>query len=324
MSRRKGKPTNASDKLVLKSDVIGKYLADFSYAEGYQGMQFVRLNLASKKVENLDKALLEYSHLKFIDLFDNNIVDVSIFQTFGQLVHLNLSKNKLKNLNAFTGEEVFPNLRKLELSHNNIAELVPITAAKLEFLDISSNKIEKQESWTGNPTIKVFLANDNKFKSLGVIKDMPVLEHANLESNPINSFKDYDNVAALKILNLKDSKIDKIEEEIPEMASIEELNLSNSKINSIDNLKHIFQFGTLKNLDIQGTPLEQQASSFNMLMAELVNIYHGLTHFCRVEITDQHKYESLYLSEYRWRKAEEERIRKEEEERLKAEAEGGD
>mmetsp|Transcript_1402 Transcript_1402/g.1238 ORF Transcript_1402/g.1238 Transcript_1402/m.1238 type:complete len:155 (+) Transcript_1402:519-983(+) len=153
---------------------------------------------------------------------------------------------------------------------------------------------------------------------------MPALEEAYLAETGINAFNGYENLPALRILHLRGTKINKIEEELPELPSIEVINLRETSFNTLENLKNIFQFTTLKDLNVLHTNLETNASSFNMLLAEIINLHHSLNRFCKVTIADQHKYEALYLSEYRWKKAEEERLRKEEEERLKAEAEGND
>jgi len=157
-----------------------------------------------------------------------------------------------------------------------------------------------------------------------VIKEMPALEEVYLTDTGINAFNGFENLPVLRILHLRGTKISKIEEELPELPAIEVINLRGTSINTFDHLKHIFQYTTLKDLNVLNTNLEENASSFNMLLAEILNIYHTLTRFCKVEISEQHKYEALYLAEFRWRKSEEERKRKEEEERLKAEAEGDD
>ena len=61
-----------------------------------------------------------------------------------------------------------------------------------------------------------------------------------------------------------------------------------------------------------------------MLIAEILFVNPKMKRFCKIEITDAHKLEAVYLQQFKWRKSEEERLRKEEEERKRAEAEGGD
>lgn len=55
MSRAKRGGKGDSDRLVIKPDVIAKYLSEFIYTDDGQTMQFVRLELPSKKIESLDK-----------------------------------------------------------------------------------------------------------------------------------------------------------------------------------------------------------------------------------------------------------------------------
>lgn len=70
-----------------------------------------------------------------------------------------------------------------------------------------------------------------------------------------------------------------------------------------------------------GCPVDKAASSFNLLIAEILIMNPKIKRFCKVEITDANRLEAVYLAKYRWQKQEEERIKKEEEERRKAEAE---
>jgi len=68
-------------------------------------------------------------------------------------------------------------LRWLDISSNKYTELSAMKPPKLEFLDISYNRLEKiNENWTGHPNIKVLKTIDNKFKNLAPFKDMPKLE----------------------------------------------------------------------------------------------------------------------------------------------------
>ena len=64
------------------------------------------------------------------------------------MIHLDLSQNKVKNVSVFTNEEAFVNLKYLDLSNNKFNELAAFKCPKLEYLDISFNKIEKiNEGW---------------------------------------------------------------------------------------------------------------------------------------------------------------------------------
>ena len=155
------------EKLVLKPEVIKKYLFNFEFSTDRDVMQYQNLILANKRIEALNNSLLEAKHVKFLDLSNNNIVDISVVAQFLNVVKLNVSKNKIKAITVFGNEEAFPNLKWLDLSNNKFNELTVIKCPKLECLDLGFNKLEKvNEAWTGHPNLKVLKSVDNKFKSL--------------------------------------------------------------------------------------------------------------------------------------------------------------
>ena len=55
----------------------------------------------------------------------------------------------------------------MDVSHNKLTELPGLKMPKLEYLDISSHKMEKvNDAWTGHPNLRILKSVDNKFKSL--------------------------------------------------------------------------------------------------------------------------------------------------------------
>jgi Leucine-rich repeat (LRR) protein len=158
---------DSDEKLVLKPEVIKKYLQNFDYTAERDSMQYLNLILANKRIEALNNSILEAKHVQVLDLQNNNIVDITILGQFLNVVRLNVSKNKVKAIAVFANEEAFPNLKWLDISNNKYTELTAIKCPKLEILDIGFNKLEKvNESWTGHPNLKVLKTVDNKFKSL--------------------------------------------------------------------------------------------------------------------------------------------------------------
>lgn len=151
---------------------------------------------------------------------------------------------------------------------------------------------------------------------------MPKLEELYLYNNSISSLVGIENVPALKKLNLRHNKIGKIEEEgLPELPALEYLNLRNNSLTSMEDMTRLFQYTTLKDINILNCPLEMEYSSMEILIADILAKYPSIERFCKVGITDKHKLEAVFLAKYKWTKAEEERKRLEEEERKKAELE---
>lgn len=221
-------------------------------------MQFLSLILANKRIEALNNSILEAKHVTFLDLQNNNIVDVNIVQQLTNLVKLNLAKNKIKSISIFTNEENFPNLKWLDISNNKYTELVAIKTPKLEYLDISYNRLEKiSDSWTGHPNVKVLKSVDNKFKNLAPFKEMPKLEELYLESNAITTITGYENLASLKKLHLRKNKIEKIEDELAPLDNLTYLNLRSNKIPNLEHVAKLFVFPNLNDINVLSCPVER-------------------------------------------------------------------
>lgn len=73
----------------------------------------------------------------------------------------------------------------------------------------------------------------------------------------------------------------------------------------------------MKDINVLNNPVEQNSTSFNMLVAEVLIKKPKIERFCKHRITETNLQEALYLAQYKWQKAEEERKRKEEEEKGK-------
>lgn len=66
------------EKLVLKPEVIKKYLSHYDYTADRESMQYLHLVMANKRIEQLNNSILEAKHVQLLDLQNNNIVDVNV------------------------------------------------------------------------------------------------------------------------------------------------------------------------------------------------------------------------------------------------------
>ena len=102
----------------------------------------------------MNNSILEAKHVTCLDISNNNIVDINLLQQFTNLIKLNASRNKIKNIVIFTIEDNFQSLKWLDISTNKFTELAAIKCPKLQYLDISFNNLEKiNEGWTGHPNL---------------------------------------------------------------------------------------------------------------------------------------------------------------------------
>ena len=112
-------------------------------------------------------------------------------------------------MGLFGIEGALPNLKWLDISNNKFTEWPAIQCPKLDYLNISGNKLDKvNEGWTGHPTIRIISAVDNKFKNLSNFKNLPKLEELYLASNLISSLTGWEGgLPSLRRLHLRRNKI---------------------------------------------------------------------------------------------------------------------
>lgn len=203
-------------KLVLKPGGVKEYLSNFSQSADYETFFFHDLILNNRRVETLAKTMEEVKEVRKCDLGINNLQDVSALRDMQQLIYLNLSKNKIKSFAVFCTDDLFPNLKWLDISNNKITEFPALKLAKLEYLDIGYNKLEKvNEAWNGHPTLRILKTIDNKFKSIALFKALPKLEELYMGNNLVSALSGWETIPAVKKLHLRRNKIEKIEEELP-------------------------------------------------------------------------------------------------------------
>ena len=302
-----------AEKLVLKPGQLTQYLSNFSQNENCEVYCFTDLILCNRRVEALAKTMDELKEVRKCDLSLNNIVDITPLKDMQQLQWLNLSKNKIKAVNIFCTEDMFPNLKWLDISYIKISELPPIKLPKLEYLDIGYNKLEKvNDGWTGHPNLRVLKSVDNKFKSLSQLKALPKLEELYLAANALTTLGGWDGMPMVRVMHLRRNKIEKFEkieegEEIKPLEQLEKINLRANKISSFETLEKLMKNEKLFDINILNNPLETQASSFNMLVSELLMRNPKMKRFCKHQIDERNQLEAVYLKQFKWNKKEEAR-----------------
>jgi len=322
--RRKKDPKKKEDedegKVVLTKEMLVKGLRDFGLQDSLKTVGYRKLTLAHLEIEFLKNVIQDYRSVQHLDLSFNQIADLQQVLNFDHVVYLNISNNKVKHINYLAEEDKLPCLQRLEAQNNKITELPLIKAPKLQYLDVSGNAIGKYERIEGgHASLMVFKANQNKFKSLYFFKDMPKLREIHLEDNIVGAMNDYENIPELRVLNLKRNKIEKLEEDLPELANLTRLNVRGNRIANKDYLKKLVAYPALKQFNILENPVFDPGNEY--AVHEIVMLNTKLKKVNTVEITPTILQETIFLGELLWRKQEDERIAKEKEAQEKAEKE---
>jgi Leucine-rich repeat (LRR) protein len=146
---------------------------------------------------------------------------------------------------------------------------------------------------------------------------MPKLEQLYMANNAVTVLSGWEGMPALKKLHLRRNKIEKIDEELPPLENLEYINLRANKIPNMETLEKLFKNPLLRDISVLNNPVEQNSSSFNILVAEVLIKNPKIKRFCKLEISETNQLEAVNLKKFKWIKSEEERKRKAAEEAAK-------
>ena len=82
-------------------------LTNYGMTEDGDNFIFSDLDISNKGVDGLNKSIEEAKDTQICKLSKNGIPDPSFLRELPNLIHLDLSQNKVKNVSVFTNEELF-------------------------------------------------------------------------------------------------------------------------------------------------------------------------------------------------------------------------
>lgn len=150
---------------------------------------------------------------------------------------------------------------------------------------------------------------------------MPKLEVFYGAQNQFTALAGWEGMPVLKRLHLRRNKIEKVDEELPPSETLEYLNIRANKVASMEQFERLYKNPLLRDINVLNNPIETQASSFNVLLAEVLAKNPKIKRFCKHEVKEANLLEAVYFKQFKWVRSEEERKRKLAEEKAKAEAE---
>ncbi|XP_076015008.1 leucine-rich repeat and guanylate kinase domain-containing protein [Genypterus blacodes] len=238
---------------VLTAEVVSSHLTNLGrYGTGlqyvYDSLSLPRHNLRDvsilcnyvylQKLEltyNKIKDLSCVSHMTLLTILDashNEVCDFFGFQPPKNLKEVNFSHNcmtKMKDLSAHTS------LCKLELDYNSFTEVSGLEqCCRLTHLSLAHNKISSVSSLDNLPLVKLCLRG-NQLKKIEGLEGLKCLQFLDLSLNRITSLSGLQN--------------------LPLLGSI---NLENNLISEIQEAKHIHDLSLLRDLNLQGNPVQEQ------------------------------------------------------------------
>lgn len=220
--------------------------------------KLTKLNLCRNKLTILPKELYKLTELKQLLIAHNNLEVLT--DDLGDLImleQLDLSYNNLTNLPPGLG--FLARLVEVNVSYNKLTELPPeITGLRvLTKLDVTNNNLKMLPNFCEMRKLQLLHAQHNDIEELPDFTGCEGLQQLHLGNNFIEIIdKDFcENMTHLKILDLKDNKIDNLPDEIAMCQNLIRLDLTNNALELLPNTLSLLPH--LQNLQVEGNKLKQ-------------------------------------------------------------------
>ena len=167
-----------------------------------------RLNLDRRELTHMP--LLEgEERLRLLNLQHNYITKVENLVSLPNLIFLDLYDNEIKEISHL---HTVPTLRVLMLGKNNIERIMNLQSlTKLDVLDLHSNKIAKIENLNHLPDLRVLNLANNQITIVDNLAGLSSLTELNLRRNAIETVNGLSACPKLQRLFLSNNRISKFE-----------------------------------------------------------------------------------------------------------------
>lgn len=252
---------------ILTKDAIATGLSKIDSDETGH-FSFIDLQLNAKGITSLEGDLSTYSALRYIDLSNNMIVDLTPLERMYDLHAMNCSDNKVKKMPDFSDTQ---KLQSVDLAKNKITTLHPFNMPSVLSLNISHNEVKDCVGFEG-------------------AKTTPALRVLDLSQNALVQSKGIERCTNLEVLNLKGNKLTSLDG-FAELESLRQLDISDNNIKSINELAHLASLADLRYLATVGGNLaiHPEGSATDAVLPELLILLPQLTHFNDIEISADHR-----------------------------------
>lgn len=187
------------------------------------------LSLAGSKINNLNTIINQLNKLKsltYLNLNNNEIIDLAPLKSLKKLTGLSILRNKVKNV---TPIKELTLLRTLNLGHNNITTIKPLenlsnlrmlwlirnqvkdiqslNKLKLTALSLGGNEIENIDFLKFHLNLKTLHLQENQIKNLKILSNLIGLDSLMLQDNQISDLSGLENLKKVKTIALQDNPI---------------------------------------------------------------------------------------------------------------------
>ncbi|XP_068163378.1 leucine-rich repeat and guanylate kinase domain-containing protein [Antennarius striatus] len=238
---------------ILTAEMVSSCVSNLgNFGTGLQHC-YNNLSLPSYNLSDIS-VLCSYVHLKRLELPHNKIKDLSCVSHMSYLVTLDASHNEISN---FFGFQPPKNLKEVNFSHNLMTKMADLSPyASLCKLDLGYNSFSAISGLEECCSLTHLNLEHNKIVRISSLDNLPLVNLC-LRGNRLKKIEGLENLKSLQVLDLSVNSIDCLSG-FQNLDFLGTINLEKNLISEIEECKHIHNISLLRDLKLQGNPVQEQ------------------------------------------------------------------
>ncbi|XP_058299504.1 leucine-rich repeat-containing protein 23 isoform X2 [Hylobates moloch] len=222
------------------------------------GLAHAYVKLEVKERDLTDIYLLRsYIHLRYVDISENHLTDLSPLNYLTHLLWLKADGNRLRSAQL----NELPYLQIASFAYNQITDTEGISHPRLETLNLKGNSIHMVTGLDPQKLISlhtVELRGNQLESTLGI--NLPKLKNLYLAQNRLKKVEGLEDLSNLTTLHLRDNQIDTLSGFSREMKSLQYLNLRGNMVANLGELAKLQDLPKLRALVLLDNPCTDETN----------------------------------------------------------------
>lgn len=226
---------------------------------------YVRADVRGKDLTDIE-ALRSYRHLRFVDISENKVGDLSPLEALQDLVSLKADKNPVDALRL----PALPYLQDVSLQSNRLTDASPLALANLTSLNVAGNKISRPSlSGSNVPRLSFLDLRHNDVISLAGLGSLASLTTLYIGQNVLTTLTGISSLVNLTRLHLRQNQIASLDGFSADNTRLEYINLRQNMVAELAEIQKLRCLPALKALVLSDNPV---ADSSEYRMEILINL----------------------------------------------------
>ncbi|XP_033078893.1 leucine-rich repeat-containing protein 23 isoform X3 [Trachypithecus francoisi] len=201
--------------------------------------------------------LRSYIHLRYVDVSENHLTDLSPLNYLTHLLWLKADGNRLRSAQL----NELPYLQIASFAYNQITDTEGISHPRLQTLNLKGNRIHMVTGLDRQKLISlhtVELRGNQLESTLGI--NLPKLKNLYLAQNMLKKVEGLEDLSNLTTLHLRDNQIDTLSGFSREMKSLQYLNLRGNMVANLGELAKLRDLPKLRALVLLDNPCTEETN----------------------------------------------------------------